>query len=124
VFAALTTFIFADVPGYIPWVSAFGSILALMLGYLLTKVDGGISAWVKGRRIKKESTLIVLVGRVDKLEAESLAKDAVLKAVDQFIRGTPDPYLTLPDGSPVMNGGLLKTLDRLEKKFSLGEGDQ
>jgi hypothetical protein len=57
--------------------------------------------------------------RLALLEQQVAAMFTVVTDLNVFIKGSEDPYRKNPDGSPVINGGLLPLLALLEQKLKL-----
>jgi hypothetical protein len=90
-----------------------GTILAVW-----TKVGPSFTKWRAKRKLLREKDAVGLALRVKDLEDWQVLSDAATKRLIQFIEGTPDPFQTNPDGTPVVTGGLLNFMRHIEERLT------
>lgn len=71
--------------------------------------------WRDKRKANRIASLAVLTSAVADLQAKYTEVDIALRKVIVFIEGSPDPFRRNLDGSPVVTGGLLEFMGRVEQ---------
>jgi hypothetical protein len=97
--------------------AVFGGVGSVLLAFFGRSLLGLLKNFRAKRRVLLEASAIGLSDRLKALEDWKLEADAIMRRIVQFIEGSEDPYLKNADGTPVITGGLLSFMNRIEAEL-------